>query len=687
MKAMRQQKSWMALLALLFLFAACKGESPTAPPSGSGTPPPTTNTVTLTLTASNANPVVDSVVLITANVTQNGAPAPNGTAVEFVATGGTFSSTDIVTSILKTTTNGIATVELRSTVAGAISVQAAVGSVSRTVNVTFKVGTTIPPPQTTAPAITSVTPAIGVPAGGERIRINGTNFKDPVRVLFDVGTAQPVEALVISSSPTSIEVFTPSVNLGAGQQLISDIIVITQAGSVNEQRASSNDAFTFRNETLTPRVSTASPNSGPVTGGTRVTIFGDGFQAPVQVLFGTAEARIVTVEYAQIIVETPSARDTSDTGSGTVTGPVTITVRNINSQTATTLASGFLYKAALDITSFRPLSGPATGGTDIVIDGIGFLAPVDVLIAGQRATVLQVTGTRILARTSPLPSPCGGASGPIMVTNVNNGDREIYGDAPDEDTFQYVGVLPLITSIVDANATPGIQPGTGVIVTVRDPGVGPLGTADIRFDVAGRTLIPSPDRITSGSGSQQFAVTLPLTGFTFPTVGCTTGSGLTGTQFGPTEVAITLNNLSTSCPAVGTVVVTPDSAANPCLAPPEGSVTDPAGGGCATPASTQAAGSSTSDIIRITNRPESQSLNITGVAVSGPDAGSFTVTPTTATNIAGGGFRDFTVTFNPPNTPVPAAATPQNATVTFTTNSPTVPTLSVCVTSTIDPGP
>src|SRR5688572_22969445 len=172
MKAMRRQKSWMALLALVFIFAACKGESPTAPPPGGGPgPSPTPTGFNLTLTASNANPVVDSIVVITATVTQNGQPAPDGTAVEFVANGGSFSATETVTSILRTTTNGTATVELRSTVAGPIRVQAAVGNVSRTVDVTYRVSPTIPPPTSTAPSITSVSPTIGTPAGGQRVII------------------------------------------------------------------------------------------------------------------------------------------------------------------------------------------------------------------------------------------------------------------------------------------------------------------------------------------------------------------------------------------------------------------------------------------------------------------------------------------------------------------------------------
>jgi hypothetical protein len=681
MKAMRQQKSWMALFALLFLFASCKGESPTAPPAGGGGGGGTIPSgLSLTLTASNANPVVDSVVTITAVVTLNGQPAPDGTAVEFSATGGSFSSTETVTSILRTTVSGSVSVQLRSTVAGQIRVQAAVGNISRTVDVLYRVSPTIPPPETTAPSITSVSPTLGIPAGGQRISIIGKNFKEPVRVLFNTGAALPVEAFVVSRSDTLIEVLTPSVNLGAGQQLVADVIVISQAGTASEQRAELADSFTFRNEVLTPRATTATPNSGPVTGGTRITIFGDGFQAPVQVLFGSAEARVITVEFSQIIVEAPAARDTSPNGSGTVVGPVTLTIRNINSATETTLSAGFRYVAAIDITSFRPLLGPATGGTDVVIDGIGFLAPVDVTIAGVRATVLQVTGTRILARTGSLPSACDGASGSVLVTNVNNGDFEDFTAEP----FVYVPVLPLISSVP---ATP-IVVGTGFSVTVRDPGIGALGAADIRFRVNDRTLIPNPDRITVGSGSQPFSMTLPLTGFTFPTVGCTTVSLLPGVRLGPTEETLTFNNITTGCSASATIVVSPDPLANPCLAPPEGSVTSiaPQSGSCAAPpdmtVAAVAGGGSTNATIQISNRAESQALNITGVSVTGPNDDSFIVTPATATNIGAGGFANFDVEFDPDDASVAGTHT---ATVTFTTNSPTVPTLTVCLTSTIDP--
>ncbi|HEX7809215.1 MAG TPA: hypothetical protein VF608_10835, partial [Thermoanaerobaculia bacterium] len=60
MRTFKARKSWIAQLVILALFAACKGESPTAPPPGGGNPPGGSTTPpvssTLTLTASNTTP-------------------------------------------------------------------------------------------------------------------------------------------------------------------------------------------------------------------------------------------------------------------------------------------------------------------------------------------------------------------------------------------------------------------------------------------------------------------------------------------------------------------------------------------------------------------------------------------------------------------------------------------------------
>ncbi|HEX7707779.1 MAG TPA: IPT/TIG domain-containing protein [Thermoanaerobaculia bacterium] len=673
MKTFRERSIRVVLLTTLFLFAACKGETPTAPPPGGGAPPgggtPPASGVTINLATSNANPLVDSTVVVTATVTQNGAQVPNGTAVEFVTTNGTLDGGG--TSIIKTTTNGVATVILSSGTAGSSRVTATVNNVSQAATVTFQPRPTTEPQPNTSPTITSITPAVGKPAGGETIRITGTNFRGPIRVLFDLGGAMPVEAFVIGHTGSLIEVVTPAVNLGAGQQLEARIIVITEAGTASEERVDRAAAFTFRNERLTPIISTASPNSGPIAGGTIVTLFGEGFQYPVQVLFGSAEARIIDVKYAQIIVEAPTARDTNPNGSGTVTGPINVIVRNINSQTEATLTGGFRYVAAMQITSVAPVSGPATGGTVVVIDGTGFVSPVDVTVAGQRARVLDASsGTRLVVQTEPLPISCSGASGAVIVTNVANGDSDTYGDAANEVNFVYHAVSPFFTALVaTGGGTP--VPGSSLTATIRDPGVGPLGQADIRFEIAGRTLIPSPSLITTGSGSQQFTMALPTTGFEFPTESCVTGLG-TGTRLGPVEAQLLFRNLSTGCTDTATITVNPPGA-NSCVVPPPQATVSPAG--CVIAGSSEVASPAAPQTITFTNGAPAGGQTLTVQVISNTNPGEFNVAPANQ-SIPAGGSQGFSVTFTP------SATGARSGSVTFATNDPARPQITVCMTGT-----
>ncbi|HEX7418654.1 MAG TPA: IPT/TIG domain-containing protein, partial [Thermoanaerobaculia bacterium] len=284
MKVLRQRKYLFALLALLVVFAACKGESPTAPTptggtSGGGTSGGTTPPVgaTITLTVSNASPLVNSTSVVTATVSANGNPVPNGTAVEFDTTLGQWTDT-VSTVTIRTTTNGVATATLTSPSADTAKVTAIVNNVSKTTNIVFQAATTPPTNTPTAPTVTGVSPATGLATGGETITITGTNFRAPVRVLFDFGGGVIKEGFVANVTPTQLTVVTPKVDLGAGQTLAATIIVINEAGTTTEARVSASAPFTFRLSQLTPVITTVSPDSGGIEGGTRITIFGSGFE-------------------------------------------------------------------------------------------------------------------------------------------------------------------------------------------------------------------------------------------------------------------------------------------------------------------------------------------------------------------------------------------------------------------------
>lgn len=659
MRKMIKRIPLVALIALLLVFAGCKGESPTAPPPGGtvppgGTTPPTG--VNLVLTTSNTDPLVDSTVVITATVTQDGQPVPNGTAVEFSTNNGTFTDTSAATTI-RTTTNGVATATLTSATAGATRITAVVNNVTRTVDVTFRSRPVTTPPPNTTPTVSGVAPAIGRPSGGEVIRITGTNLRGPVRVLFDTGGPTAIEGFVVSRSDTVIEVITPAVNLGAGQQLTADVIVITEAGSTAEQRVEVEDAFTFRNEVLTPRVSTATPNSGPVTGGTRVTILGDGFQAPVQVLFGSAEARVVEVTFGQIIVEAPAGRDTSPNGSGPVTGPVDITVVNINSATRTTLAGGFRYVAAMQIIAVGPTEGPSSGGTRVTIDGNGFVAPVAVTIGGVAAQPIFVSGTRIIAITPGIDlTGCGDVSGPVSVTNISNGDSATGGN------FTFRVLQPVII-----NVSPNtVAPGGVVVISVANaiPGVN-------RIKLGDRTVFAS--QVIGPDGTGTFTATVP-TNFTFTTEPCTVG-GVTGVRQVPLVLGVTYQNVQSGCTDTVDSALTITPPDTTCQLGPEVTQDVPLPGDCApggtVPVADPATGTAPITFRNIGGQP----LVITRGAITGTNSTDFTVSPGSHT-IAPGASATFTMTFNP------SAAGARTASVAFTTNDPDEAAISVCLTGT-----
>ncbi len=555
---MRQRKLTFALLALLLILFGCKGESPTAPPiapsPGGGTTPPTN--ATITLTASNTNPVVNSTSVITATVTQNNQNVPNGTAVQFSTNLGIFTDT-AATTTLKTTTNGVATATLTSASSGTATVTAVVNNVSKSITVAFSTQPTTPQPPSTTPTITAVTPSTGRAAGGEQVKITGTNFRDPIRVVFtcegDVTSHDPSacsgqppkEAFVVSVSLTEVNVLTPKFDVVSTQAVTASITVITQAGSPTEQPVTKAAAFTFAGVALTPSIRAISPTSGPVGGGTRVTIIGDAFQAPVQVFFGLAEAQVISVNFSQIVALSPRASDTAPGGSGVVTGPVDVKVLNINSGKSFTLPGGFRFLPKMQITTAGPTEGPFTGGTRLKIDGTGFDQPLSVVVGtpGVAAQVISVSGTEIVAITSPITlTSCADVSGPMVVTNTDNGDT---ATGP---IFTYRVPKPIITAISNPNSLGG----TTMITVLNALGFARITIGDIAANITAQTV--------NLNGTTTFSVQIPTTLQLTRTNCLPAGSAPT-----PTAFDVVYTSATTGCTNTAPKGITVNPAAAPVL--------------------------------------------------------------------------------------------------------------------------
>jgi hypothetical protein len=265
------------------------------------------------------------------------------------------------------------------------------------------------------------------------------------------------------------------------------------------KRAKAPNVFIFENEIQRPKIIIVTPNSGPTSGGTRVTIVGEGFQAPVQVLFGTDEARVLNVERDRMVVETPSASDL---------GPVRVLVRNINSQTEYELDAGFRYLAALEVHNVTPNHGRP--GTRITIDGNGFIPPVAVFVAGVAAQPFAVSETRIIAFVQSLSSCSTSLSGPVEVINIVN------GDAASGPEFTYE-MKPVIAAVNPRAAVAGKT----ITVQLGSPG-------DYSFLIGGALA-----DVLSRNGST-FRLRVPLN-LNFAPGGCTLrgieGTGPAATRF------------------------------------------------------------------------------------------------------------------------------------------------------------
>jgi hypothetical protein len=111
------------------------------------------------------------------------------------------------------------------------------------------------------PTVTKVKPPKGDSTGGNAVTISGENLAHAVAVTFGETETKAITA----DSPDSLTVTAPA---GVGTV---DIVVTTENG---ESKPSSHDHYTYGK----PLIASISPNHGPTTGATEVTITGSGFE-------------------------------------------------------------------------------------------------------------------------------------------------------------------------------------------------------------------------------------------------------------------------------------------------------------------------------------------------------------------------------------------------------------------------
>lgn len=202
----------------------------------------------------------------------------------------------------------------------------------------------IKPSDANAPAITSVTPAFGVPAGGTQVQIIGANFTDNADtiVTFDGVPARAVN--VISSSVISVT--TPP--QAEGQAKTVTLRVANRYGEISLPQG-----FTYYatgGSLSAPALATVFPSSGSTRGGAAVTIVGANFTPETIVTFGANQAVTTYVNPHTLVALSPVVA---------AAGAVDVSVNNAGQ--AVTLKNAFTYTAPTP-PSVRVLS-PAGGET------------------------------------------------------------------------------------------------------------------------------------------------------------------------------------------------------------------------------------------------------------------------------------------------------------------------------------
>ncbi|MBF0207586.1 MAG: IPT/TIG domain-containing protein [Oligoflexia bacterium] len=274
-----------------------------------------------------------------------------------------------------------------------------------------------------APDLSSVFPIEGSIDGGNTLTINGNYFSEGAKVFIGISECIPVSS---SINPYLIQCITPS-STDFGEK---DLIVKN-----NDGQQSSNHK-TFKYKLPKPSVTGILPASGPMGGGTLVTISGNGFSSGMKVTVGSSVCNNVSLVNRTTL--------TCITGISLVSGYNSLKVETADHQTGSYYSvTGFTYNLPL---SFAPggytidhNTGPLGGNTSVKIDGISDLQE------GSSVTVGGVAGTNVVVSFSwyhlwPIKSlsfntPPRSSSGPVDIVITEPDGQTIT--IPNGFTYEY----------------------------------------------------------------------------------------------------------------------------------------------------------------------------------------------------------------------------------------------------------
>ncbi|WP_148112804.1 IPT/TIG domain-containing protein, partial [Actinoplanes sp. ATCC 53533] len=320
------------------------------------------------------------------------------------------------------------------------------------------------------PTISTVDPVAGPLDGTNTLTITGTHLDDTN--LGSITIDENACTQITVNSPTEVTCTAPSGTVGA-----KNIVLTNPGGTVTKT-----SAYTYA---AAPEITDVTPDSGPASGTTTLTITGTGFLATTSVLVGGNACTDVTVTSATEVTCTAPA--------GTV-GLVSVEITTPSG--TDTATESYEYEPAPVIAEVSPTGGPIGGGGTLTITGMD-LDDATVTIAGNSCTVATNTSTEITCAI-----PAGAAGARDVVVNATLGSTTLTGG------YTYAAD-PAITSV---SPTSGPAAG-GNTVTIN--GTALAGATAVTIGGVACTIVTNTASVitctagTGTAGAEDVIVTTP----------------------------------------------------------------------------------------------------------------------------------------------------------------------------------
>jgi hypothetical protein len=286
------------------------------------------------------------------------------------------------------------------------------------------------------PTVTAVSPNTGPTSGGTDITITGTGFVAGATVTARTTTQSGTPPIPATNVDVVSSTEITAVTGGGAEEGTYSLFVTTSGGTSADN---SGDHFSYF--VPPPAVTKVSPNSGPTSGGTAITItgtgFNPGFRGSVEVVIGQGNGTSGAIAATNVDVVS-STEITATTGGPALPGTFSLYVTTPNGTSTGNSGDDFTYTNGPTVTEVSPDTGPTTGGTAITITGTGFVTGATVVIGqgnGAGTGAIQATSVDVVSSTEITAVTGGGAKAGTFSLYVTIGGGTSAGNSGDDFTY------------------------------------------------------------------------------------------------------------------------------------------------------------------------------------------------------------------------------------------------------------